>query len=139
MATTTARRQLFSSGSPFEARVGYSRAVRVGPFVSVSGTTAAGPDGPVGGDDAGRQAAEVLGRIAAALRQAGADVDDVVRTRVYLTDIADFDAVARAHAEVFGTARPATTFVAVSDLVDPALRVEIEADAVTAAVAEEQR
>ncbi|GAA2686367.1 RidA family protein [Streptomyces lunalinharesii] len=130
MSNSTNERQLFSSGSPFEAVVGYSRAVRVGPFVSVSGTTASGPEGPIGGDDAGRQAAEVLHRIAAALKEAGSDVGDVVRTRVHLTDIADFDAVARAHAAVFGQARPATTFVGNAALAHPALLVEIEADAI---------
>ncbi|WP_407548616.1 RidA family protein [Streptomyces sp. Pv4-95] len=130
MTSTTNERQLFSSGSPFESLVGFSRAVRVGPFVSVSGTTASGPDGPVGGDDAGKQAAEVLNRIAAALKEAGGDVGDVVRTRVYLTDIADFDTVARAHAAVFGEARPAATFVGISALANPALLVEIEADAI---------
>jgi enamine deaminase RidA (YjgF/YER057c/UK114 family) len=127
-------RQRYSSGSPFERTVGYSRAVRVGGLVLVSGTTAAGPDGPVGGADAGKQAAEPLGRVADALRQAGARVADVVRTRVYLTDLADFDAVAREHARVFGDARPATTFVGTSGLVRPDLLVEIDADAIVSDV-----
>lgn len=126
-------RKLYSSGSPFEAKVGYSRAVRVGPFVYVSGTTASGPDGPVGGDDAGKQAAETLDRIASALRDAGASMADVVRTRVYLTDMAAFEDVARAHAGAFADIRPTTTFVEVSALANPALLVEIEADAVVPA------
>jgi enamine deaminase RidA (YjgF/YER057c/UK114 family) len=126
----TTQRTLFSSGSPFEPKVGFSRAVSVGPFVFVSGTTASGPEGPVGGGDAGKQATEVLNRISAALQQAGAALADVVRTRVYLTNIADFDAVAAAHADFFAEIRPATTFVEVSALVSPALLVEIEADAI---------
>jgi enamine deaminase RidA (YjgF/YER057c/UK114 family) len=128
-----AERTLFSSGSPFESVVGYSRTVRVGPFVSVSGTTASGPDGPVGGDDPHAQAVEILSRIADALRTAGADINDVVRTRVYLTDMAHFDAVAKAHAAVFGEIRPATTFLGVSALASSALLVEIESDAIVAA------
>jgi enamine deaminase RidA (YjgF/YER057c/UK114 family) len=124
------QRTLFSSGSAFEPKVGFSRAVSVGPFVFVSGTTASGPDGPVGGGDAGKQAAEVLNRISGALAQAGAAFTDVVRTRVYLTNIADFDAVAAAHAAVFADIRPATTFVEISALANPALLVEIEADAI---------
>lgn len=126
----SAERKLFSSGSPFETVVGFSRAVRVGPFIHVSGTTASGPDGPVGGGDAGRQAAEVLKRVGAALDDAGSGVADVIRTRVYLTDIQDFEAVARAHAEVFSNIRPSTTFVEVSALANPALLVEIEAEAI---------
>jgi enamine deaminase RidA (YjgF/YER057c/UK114 family) len=118
------KRERFSSGSAYEPVLGYSRAVRVGPWVTVSGTTASGPG------DAGEQAQEALRRIAAALDQAGASLADVVRTRVFLTDIADFDAVGRVHGEVFGDIRPATTVVAVSALADPALRVEIEAEAV---------
>ncbi|MFD9864841.1 RidA family protein [Streptomyces alboflavus] len=130
MTLSTTDRTLYPSGSPFEAAVGFSRAVRVGPFVFVSGTTASGPDGPVGGGDPERQAAEVLARIAAALKEAGSDVSQVVRTRVYLTDIAHFEAVARAHAAVFGDIRPASAFVEVSALAHPALLVEVEADAI---------
>lgn len=126
----TGARQLFPSGSPFETLVGFSRAVRVGDFVFVSGTTASGPDGPVGGTDAGKQAAEVLDRVAGALKDAGSHVADVVRTRVYLTDIKQFEEVAKAHADVFGDIRPATAFVEVSALANPALLVEIEADAI---------
>ncbi|MFH8492404.1 RidA family protein [Streptomyces longisporoflavus] len=127
----TGTRRLFPSGSPFEALVGFSRAVRVGDLVFVSGTTASGPDGPIGGADAGKQAAEVLDRISSALKDAGSDVADVVRTRVYLTDIKQFDEVAKAHADVFGDIRPASAFVEVSALANPALLVEIEADAIT--------
>lgn len=123
-------RTTYSSGSSFETLVGYSRAVRVGNSVYVSGTSASGPDGPVGGADAGKQAAAVLERIVAALKEAGASAGDVVRTRVYLTDIGVFDAVAKAHSAVFSEIRPATTFVEISALADPALLVEIEADAV---------
>ncbi|GHF54787.1 enamine deaminase RidA (YjgF/YER057c/UK114 family) [Amycolatopsis bartoniae] len=116
-------RQLVFSGSPFESAVGYARAVRVGPLVYVSGTTAAGKD-------AGEQAAEVLRRIGSALAEAGAAPEDVVRTRVYLTDMAHFSDVGRAHAEVFGDVRPATAVVEVAALAAPELLVEIEADAV---------
>lgn len=126
----TPLRQTFGSGSVFEATVGYARAVRVGPFVYVSGTTASREDEPVGGDDAGAQAVEVLRRIEGALDEAGATPADVVRTRVYLTDIADFAEVGRAHARFFADVRPTTTFVEVAALASPRLRVEIEADAV---------
>jgi enamine deaminase RidA (YjgF/YER057c/UK114 family) len=118
-------RQHVFSGSPYEPVLGYARALRLGSSVLVSGTTAPGAD-------AASQAAEILRRIADALKQAGAELGDVVRTRVFLTDIADFDAVARAHGEVFGDIRPTTTFVAVAALADPTLRVEIEADAIMA-------
>jgi len=117
------KRERFSSGSAYEPVVGYSRAVRVGPWVAVSGTTGTGPD-------AAEQARDALRRIASALDQAGAGLADVVRTRIFLTDIADFDAVGRVHGEVFGDVRPATTVVAVSALAAPALLVEIEAEAV---------
>lgn len=127
-------RQLISSGAPWEPVVGYSRAVRVGPWVWVAGTTAADPDGgAVGGDDVGLQTREVLRRIAAALEQAGAGLEHVVRTRMYVTDISRWEAVGRAHGEVFREVRPASTMVEVSALVDPALLVEIEADAVVTA------
>lgn len=126
----TLDRRLVSSGSGYEPRLGYSRAVRVGPFVFVSGTTAASPDGPVGGDDAAAQAEEVLRRIRSALERAGADLDDVVRTRIYLTDIDDFENVGRVHGATFGDIRPATSIVEVCALAHPALLVEIEADAV---------
>ena len=125
-----AHRTVYSSGSPFEATVGYSRAVRAGDSIHVSGTTASAQGGPIGGADAGKQAAVALERIVAALKEAGASAADVVRTRVYLTDMGAFDAVAKAHSAVFAEIRPATTFVGISALADPALLVEIEADAV---------
>lgn len=120
-----------SSGSVWEPLVGYSRAVRVGQLVFVAGTTSAAPDGSaVGGDDAEAQAEEALRRVAAALEETGATLADVVQTRIYVTDIADWEAVGRAHGAVFGDVRPAATMVEVSALIDPALRVEIEALAV---------
>lgn len=124
-------RQQVSSGARWEGVVGYSRAVRVGPWVSVSGTTAAAEGGgAVGGDDAGEQAREALRRIASALAAVGAGIEHVVRTRIFVTDIARWGEVGRAHGEVFGDVRPAATMVEVSRLIDPALLVEIEADAV---------
>jgi enamine deaminase RidA (YjgF/YER057c/UK114 family) len=124
-------RRNVSSASAFEGVVGYSRAVRAGDHVWVSGTTAADPDGgpPVGGDDAYAQTAEALRRVLAALAQVGAGAADVVRTRVYVTDIDRWREVARAHAEVFGGVRPAATMVEVSRLIAPDLLVEVEADA----------
>lgn len=118
-----------SSGSPFEDVVGYSRAVRIGDRVEVAGTTALSADGVVP-DDAADQARRCLEIIAAALSTAGASLEDVVRTRIYLTDVADFPAVGEVHGEAFGQVKPASTAVVVAGLVDPRLKVEIEAQAV---------
>lgn len=120
-----------SGNSPWESVIGFSRAVRAGAAVYVSGTTATGDDGAlVGEGDAYAQAAQALRNIGAALEQAGASLADVVRTRIYVTDIEDWEAVARAHREAFGSVRPAATLVEVSRLADPEMLVEIEADAV---------
>lgn len=120
-----------SSPSDFEDVVGYSRAVRIGDHIAVSGTTAAGPDGTaVGGDDIGAQSREALTRIATALREAGADLSDVIRTRIFVTDITRWPEVAAAHAEFFGTIRPAASMYEVKGFITPALLVEIEADAI---------
>ncbi|KAA0024577.1 RidA family protein [Antrihabitans cavernicola] len=120
-----------SSGVEYEATVGYSRAVRVGQIVAVAGTTAVEPDGSaVGDDDIGEQTREVLRRIANALEQAGATLTDVVRTRIFVTDISRSAEVGDVHGQVFGDIRPAASMVEVSALIAPALLVEIEADAV---------
>lgn len=123
-------RQLISSGGTWEPIVGYSRAVRVGDHVSVAGTTAATPEGPVGGDDIGEQARACLTRIRAALVEAGATLEDVVRTRMFVTDISRWEEVGRVHGEFLGHVRPAATMVEVRALIEPGLLVEIEADAI---------
>ena len=113
------QRQLVSSGAVWEPVVGYSRAVRVGSFIAVAGTTAALPDGGVvGGGDVGEQTREVLRRIEVALQQAGAELTRVVRTRMYVTDISRWQEVGRAHGEVFADIRPATSMVEVKKLID---------------------
>lgn len=125
------QRQMVSSGATWESTVGYSRAVRVGSWVSVAGTTAARPGGgAVGGDDIAEQAREAIRRISAALEQVGASLEHVVRTRMFVTDISRWEEVGRAHGEFFGDIRPAASMLEVRALIEPELLVEIEADAV---------
>ena len=126
-----AERQRVSSGSPFESVFGFSRAVRAGDRIFVSGTVAwSEAGGLVGAGDMYAQAKQTIANIERALREAGASLSDVVRTRMFVTDITRLDEVARAHSEAFGEVRPAATLVAVSALVEPELLVEIEADAI---------
>jgi len=136
-------RQRVSSGAVWEPSVGYSRAVRVGPHVWVAGTTASAPEGssdgvPVGGDDAHLQTVEALRRVVAALAEVGATAGDVVRTRMYVTDIATWPDVGRAHGEVFCDVRPVSTMLQVAALIDPRLLVEVEAEAYVADAADSQ-
>lgn len=129
-------RRTISSGTPWETTVGYSRAVRVGPFIYVSGTTASDEQGRVQGDDAYSQTLYILRKIERALAESGSRLSDVVRVRMFVTDISQWREIGRAHAEFFGAVRPTSTMVEVSRLVDPDHLVEIEVDAVIAAEAQ---
>ena len=126
-------RQNISTGGPWEGKIGYSRAVRVGAAVYVSGSTAMTTSGLVGKGDPYAQTIQTFKTIEAALTQAGASLNDVVRTRIYMANIDQWQEVGRAHGEIFGSIRPATTMVEVSRLIDPDMLVEIEADAVISA------
>ena len=124
-------RQRYSTGTPWEPKVGYSRAVRAGNHVMVSGTTAAEPDGSIyGGDDAYLQAKRCFEIIARALEEAGASMDDVVRTRMFVTDITRWEDISRAHGEWFRDVKPASTMVEVQALMTPSMLIEVEVDAV---------
>jgi enamine deaminase RidA (YjgF/YER057c/UK114 family) len=123
-------RRSVQSGAPWESIAGYSRAVRVGNHIAVSGTTAQGPDGLVGRGDPAAQTRRCLEIVQAAIEALGGTLDDVVRTRMYVTDIRLWEPIARVHGEVFGAIRPATAMVQVAALIEPDMLVEIEADAI---------
>jgi enamine deaminase RidA (YjgF/YER057c/UK114 family) len=127
------KRENISSGTPWEAKAGYSRAVRVGNVVHVAGTTASDEEGNVIGDNAYAQTRYILEKIEKALKEAGATMADVVRTRMFVTNIGDWEAIARAHGDVFSDIRPASTLVEVRRLMDPAHLIEIEVEAIITA------